>query len=684
MAKVRRDYTYRAGQKIGLKRRNDQFVVRVLPDRLRQLGLPEGEQMSSASTRVTCRSGDLERLMKRARKVAPTHHAYYLSGTDEEFLITDRIFVSFREPLPADQVDAFAGRYALVKREQYSDREYLFQLTDHTGMNPVKLVVRLNEKEPLVESAEHDLNYRMNTYQLSLPTDPFYEQQWHLHTRANNPDFDPRASSRCEDAWELLGTFGSSDVVVGLTDDGCRLDHLDFNSPGKFANWGYFRGTRLVTNIDTDANSDDMYEAGANHGTSCAGVIAGEADAVLTVGGAPGCRLLPIKWESQGPFLLISDSKLLTTLNYVATRVDVLSNSWGGVPTSTWLPAVTNRITELAQTGGRRGRGIIFLWAAGNENCPIEHTAAVDVPYTDGWQQREDGSWVWVGVQTARRFRNNLVGIPGVMHVAALASNAQRSHYSNYGTGISVCAPTSNGHAYFRLSVPGLAITTTSGSGGGVTGGFGGTSSATPLVAAVAALAISGNPELTALDVISILKRTASKDLSLQGYARTPPASFDPNPTWDVSPIAPFDSGAFTDTNDPDGTWSSWFGHGRIDAPEAIAEALRLRTDAIRELRFESRPGATIPDNNPAGVEDVIHVPDAGRLQEMRITIDITHSWIGDLRVSLISPDGSAVLLHNLSGASEDNIRKTYDVAEVPALASLRDRPVTGRLGSSY
>ena len=31
-------------------------------------------------------------------------------------------------------------------------------------MNPVKLVVKLVEEEPLVESAEHDLNYRMQRY----------------------------------------------------------------------------------------------------------------------------------------------------------------------------------------------------------------------------------------------------------------------------------------------------------------------------------------------------------------------------------------------------------------------------------------------------------------------------------------------------------------------------------------
>ena len=82
------------------------------------------------------------------------------------------------------------------------------------------------------------------------------------------------------------------------------------------------------------------------------------------------------------------------------------------------------------------------------------------------------------------------------MHIAALASNSQRSHYSNYGTGIALCAPTNNGHRFLRLNVTGLGITTTTGASGGVTTQFGGTSSAAPLVAGIAALVIS-RPILT-------------------------------------------------------------------------------------------------------------------------------------------------------------------------------------------
>lgn len=567
-------YTYRAGKKIFLDKHPDEFIVRALPEELEKIGIKDAEQVSSAASRVSTRTADLEPLMSRSRDLAPSHHAYSVAKTDQEFLITDRILVTFREPLTDEQVDAFANCYGLLKLEAYNDRDYLFQLTNHTGMNPIKLVVKLTEEEELVESAEHDLNQRMNISQFALPTDPAYAHQWHLHTRLNDPDFDQRSSTRCEEAWRLLDHFGSPDIVIGITDDGCKLNHPDFDSLNKFAGWGYFRGIHLITNSDMAANPDEMYKSGANHGTSCAGVIAGEVDSALTVGAAPGCRILPIQWESSGPSLFISDSKLLTVLNYLADKVDILSNSWGSVPLTIWSIPVIKRIKELAQTGGRRGRGIVFLWAAGNENCPIQHVANVDVPYTSGWL----GGLTWVGVKTAREFQNNLVGIPGLMHVAALASTAQRSHYSNYGTGITVCAPSSNSHKYGRLTVRGLRITTTTGAEGGVTPSFGGTSSATPLVAGIAALILSANPDLTALEVISILKQTASKDLSLEVYPRTPSANYDLNPTWDVSPIAPFNQGNFTDIGDPDGTWSPWFGHGRVDAAAAIEEALHRRT----------------------------------------------------------------------------------------------------------
>jgi len=672
-------YTYRGGRKIPLQKDPTRFVVRALPDAVTNLGA-QRTQISSSSTRVNVRAADLEKRMALGRAIAPTHHAYQRADSQADFLITDRVLIRLKPGHDdSTEIDALAGKYALLVRERLGPREFLVQLTNDTGMNPVKLVVALTEGEPAVEMAENDLNQHM-TRRLTLPTDTHYLRCWHLHGNFPHAEVDPRASARCEQAGQRLDSYGSRDVVVAVTDDGCRLDHGDFNND-KFAGWGYFQGTRLVKNIDPDALGASMYQAGANHGTSCAGVAAGEADGVLTVGAAPGCRLLPIKWESNDTSLFVSDSKLLTVLTWIADKADVVSNSWGIVPDNQFAAMVTERIAQLAQNGGRRGRGIVFLWAAGNEDCPIEFNGNLDIPYTDGW----NASGNWVGVQKARRFRNSLVALPGVMHIAALASNGQRSHYSNYGTGIDITAPSSNSHAFWRMSVPGIGVVAATGEGQRYTVAFGGTSSATPLVAGVAGLVISANPLLTAAEVCAILRRTASKNLDFTPYPRTPPASFDPSPTWDISPVPPFASGAFTNVGHADGTWSPWFGHGKVDAEAAVVEAMRLRAPAPvpapqpgSGISGESTRTLAIPDDNPAGIADDIQLTGQGDVGDVRIEVDIRHTYVGDLTVTLVAPNGTAVAVHRRNGGNQNDLRRSWSTSDTPALSALSGGPIAG------
>ncbi len=690
-------YTYRGGEKVVLSKVHDQLIARVEPEQLATMGFQNAQQVSSASSRIVVAAAQLDDVMNQLRQVAPTHHAYQVAETGEDYLISDRVFITFKETLADQAVSEFAGKYGLLLQEKYGDRDYLFQLTDHTGMNPVKLVVALTENEPLVALVENDLNYNINKMQIAIPTDPEYQRQWHLHQRFSHPDYDPRSSSQCEAAWNILNNFGSADVVIGVTDDGCKVDHPDFDSSGKFAGWGYFVASTLVTNRDISASPQGMYEAGNDHGTACSGVIGAEVDAALTVGAAPGCRLLPIKWQSiGGGGLAISDSRMLGMLAFVGDKVDVLSNSWGGVPRNLWSQTVVNRIQDLAKTGGRRGKGIVFLWAAGNENCLMNYQATVDVPFTPGWEFGPGNKPMWVGPKTARLFQNNLVGLPGVMHVAALGSTAQRSHYSNYGPGIGICAPSNNLHSYYRLqSVKGLGIVTTSGGQDPVDRAFGGTSSATPLVAGIIGLVISANPDLSALEAISVVKRTASKDLNFTPYPKTPPANFDPNPVWDISPIAPFDQGDFTDILSPDGTWSPWFGHGKIDAQAAVAEALRLRAAPVptpeptptppipappisQIVKYDSTPAKKIPDNRLTGILDRIVVDAAGKIRTIKVSVNITHQYIGDLHVVLIAPSGNRVVLHDRRGSRNTKIQQTYTTQTVPELATLLETAVQG------
>jgi serine protease len=70
----------------------------------------------------------------------------------------------------------------------------------------------------------------------------------------------------------------------------------------------------------------------------------------------------------------------------------------------------------------------------------------------------------------------------------------------------------------------------------------------------------------------------------------------------------------------------------------------------------------TISDN--ATVESPITV--SGRTgnapASTPVAVNIVHTYIGDLKVDLVAPDGSVYTLHNRAGGSADNINQTYNV----------------------
>jgi hypothetical protein len=74
---------------------------------------------------------------------------------------------------------------------------------------------------------------------------------------------------------------------------------------------------------------------------------------------------------------------------------------------------------------------------------------------------------------------------------------------------------------------------------------------------------------------------------------------------------------------------------------------------------------ANVPIVDNATVESPIAV--SGRTGNApaytRVTVAIGHSFIGDLKVELVAPDGTPYLLHNRTGASTDNINASYSPA---------------------
>ena len=77
---------------------------------------------------------------------------------------------------------------------------------------------------------------------------------------------------------------------------------------------------------------------------------------------------------------------------------------------------------------------------------------------------------------------------------------------------------------------------------------------------------------------------------------------------------------------------------------------------------YSNATAVTIVDN--ATVESSIAV--SGRSgnapASTPVTVDISHTWKGDLKVDLVAPDGSVYVLSNYAGGSADDIKQTFNV----------------------
>jgi extracellular elastinolytic metalloproteinase len=106
---------------------------------------------------------------------------------------------------------------------------------------------------------------------------------------------------------------------------------------------------------------------------------------------------------------------------------------------------------------------------------------------------------------------------------------------------------------------------------------------------------------------------------------------------------------------------------------------LEMNLEATTQtIHQEAAPGLAIPDNVPAGVSSSITIGQAGTARGLKVSVDITHSFIGDLRVELVAPSGQQVLLHDQSGGSADNLIRTFDSVSSPALATLIGQQTQG------
>jgi serine protease len=100
---------------------------------------------------------------------------------------------------------------------------------------------------------------------------------------------------------------------------------------------------------------------------------------------------------------------------------------------------------------------------------------------------------------------------------------------------------------------------------------------------------------------------------------------------------------------------------------EAVFSGLSLVGDyTINSVRtYTADENFTISDNKTVESPFTVSGRSGNAPASTSVSVAIVHTYIGDLKVSLISPDGSEYVLHNRTGRSADNINQTYTLTSL-------------------
>jgi len=165
--------------------------------------------------------------------------------------------------------------------------------------------------------------------------------------------------------------------------------------------------------------------------------------------------------------------------------------------------------------------------------------------------------------------------------------------------------------------------------------------------------------------VTSLNGFASATTLSVSGLPTGAGGAFAPNP---VTPPAGGSAGSTlsvtTAASTPSGTYPLTITgqSGALTHTAGVTLVVQPPGGGNQVLTYAASPGLAIPDNNATGVTSTINVPVSMTITSVSVNVGITHTYQGDLEVSLIGPDNTTVLLHNRTGAGTDNIVTTYNI----------------------
>ncbi len=461
-------------------------------------------------------------------------------------------------------------RHGFWIRDDFGPGTYHVKISAPTGVT--------NYPVPYTIHAFEDVRYtdfiddcEAKTSQLNDPllSDSLYACQWHL----DNPG---ETDINVESVWEA-GIKGEG-ISVAIVDDGMYYAHED-----------------LRDNVDTSRNHDytgngDIYIPFEHHGTHIAGIIAARDNDIGVRGVAPRATVYGYNFLAAER----TTSNITDAMSRNVGVTAVSNNSWGPRegPGLDGANAFWQRAIENGVSVGYGGKGTLYVFAGGN-----------------GHQEGDNSN--------LDEYANHYA----VTAVCAVNDRDNRSGFSEMGANLWVCAPSNDQSDLHQ------GILTTDNSDRYYEE-FGETSSSTPIVAGVAALARSANPDLTWRDVKLILAASARKN-----DAR--------NPGWQDG------ARRYGSTSDRY-HFNHEYGFGVVDAKAAVDLAREWRS--LPSLKSATPVSNTlnlaIPDapvvGPPAKVEtSLVLNTDVKFVEFVEINTSFRHGSFRDLTIELESPSGA-------------------------------------------
>ena len=447
---------------------------------------------------------------------------------------------------------------------------------------------------------------------MTTPADPLYSSQWHFPLLGD-----------IETIWD---EYTGAGVSVGVFDDGVEYTHPDLSGNYDPSQHFQFGGTTY----------DPMpLTSGDAHGTAVAGLIAAsEGNGIGGVGVAWDATLTGVNF--LGDIQYQSFSLLLASLDW-ARNFDIMSNSWGRTPayesnqslaSAFSARSLMNAEYEDVVTFGRGGLGTVITQAAGND-------ANDSTLQAQGIYGNANGD----GLNSSRFTAT----------IAATDSSGNITYYSNYGASILVAAPAGSVTTDLQGSA---GYNSSGGTAGDYTTTFGGTSAATPVTSGVVALMLEANPGLGWRDVQNILAISAAQTGSAYGGSGTGYEVGD----WGANGAGNWNGGGMS--------FHASYGFGMVDAFAAVRMAEvwstlfgSAATSANEQTTSVSMtgPAQAIPDysgGTPGQLDIALTVTQDIRIEDIYVTVDITHSYSSDLTLTLIGPNGEEIPLMSGEGGS--------------------------------